>query len=292
MDDLIRQLEATGEYRVLRRLAPRASYGAPDGSPVRRAVAIDVETTGLDAASEAIIELAMVPFDYAQASGVIVAVHPALVWLEDPGRPVPPDVTALTGITDAMVRGRRIDDAAATAALEAASLVLAHNAAFDRPFVDRRLAASQERAWACTMQEVPWKAHGVGSSALEHILMKHCGKFFDGHRADADCLAMLEALATPFADGSLPMHHLLASARQKTSVIRAVNSPIETKDLLKARRYRWDPGTNGGTKAWFREVTEAEREAEFAWLREHVYGGRDGWREEVRTARTRYRAAT
>jgi DNA polymerase-3 subunit epsilon len=58
-----------------------------------------------------------------------------VAYLGKPGRPIPPEVTALTGITDAAVRGRRIDDARVAALAASASLVVAHNAAFDRPFL-------------------------------------------------------------------------------------------------------------------------------------------------------------
>ena len=80
---------------------------------------------------------------------------------------------------------------AANRELEAASLIVAHNAAFDRPFVDRRLPVSRGKAWGCSLREVPWRGAGYASSALEFLLIKKSRLFFDGHRADADCHALL-----------------------------------------------------------------------------------------------------
>ena len=97
------ELEASGNYRVLRRFQPLAHYGAPDASASSRGVLIDVETTGLDRQHDSVIELAVLPFDYARASGRVGRVHDCLVYREDPGRPIPPDVVRLTGITDAQV---------------------------------------------------------------------------------------------------------------------------------------------------------------------------------------------
>jgi DNA polymerase-3 subunit epsilon len=57
-------LEASGEYKVLRKLTPRTTILPPDGSPTRRGLFVDVETTGLDATRDEIIEVAMVPFTY------------------------------------------------------------------------------------------------------------------------------------------------------------------------------------------------------------------------------------
>jgi len=60
-------------------------------------VAIDLETTGLDAQKDAIIEIAAVRF-----SGTRIEAE----WttLINPGRPIPPLITQLTGITNDMVR--------------------------------------------------------------------------------------------------------------------------------------------------------------------------------------------
>jgi hypothetical protein len=46
-------------------------------------------------------------------------------------------VTALTGITDEMVAGQRIDEAVVSAFVKDAVIVIAHNAGFDRKFAER-----------------------------------------------------------------------------------------------------------------------------------------------------------
>ena len=287
-DAVIRDLEATGDYRVLRRLVPQPSYGAPDDSPRRRALILDTETTGLDPRTDRIIELALLPFEYSSGSGAITDIGAPVTFLEDPGRPIPPEVVDLTGITDAMVAGQRIDDAAANRELEAASLIVAHNAAFDRPFVDRRLPVSRGKAWGCSLREVPWRGAGYASSALEFLLIKKSRLFFDGHRAEADCHALLHLLGTPFEDGISPLRHLLDSARQPTIRLWATGAPFEQKDALKGRRYRWSNGEDGRPKAWFREVRATELDGETAWLKATVYGGREAWKVEKLTAKERY----
>jgi DNA polymerase-3 subunit epsilon len=289
LEDLARQLEASGGYRVLRRFAPQRRYAEPDGQPQRTAVALDVETTGLDPRADAIIQLAVVAVAYSAETGAIFEVGEPLTSFEDPGRPLPADIVALTGITDADVAGRRIDDQAVEALVRSGGLVLAHNAAFDRPFLERRLPFFQGMPWGCSVADIPWRNLGYASSAQECLLMEHCGVFYDAHRADTDALAMVHLLATPLDSGEFPLKLLLQSARRKTIRIWAVGAPFDAKDALKARRYRWNPGEDGRPKAWWRDVREDEQAAEERWLSETVYGGATGrWKVEVIDARRRY----
>jgi DNA polymerase III subunit epsilon len=81
-------LQSSGRYRILRRLEPPSVYHAQDGTPTRRAVFIDLETTGLDPARDEIIEIGMVPFDFS-SDGRIFSVHEAFSRFSDPGRPIP-----------------------------------------------------------------------------------------------------------------------------------------------------------------------------------------------------------
>jgi DNA polymerase-3 subunit epsilon len=288
LDALATQLDKSPDFRVLRRFVPPSRYHEGDGSATAKGVVVDVETTGLDTARDRIIEFCGVPFEFEKESGRILTVGEAVSFLEDPGRPIPAEVTRLTGITDAMVAGKAIEEAAVSGMLADAGLVIAHNAGFDRPFVDRRLAAFKGKAWACSQREVPWKALGVSSGALEFLLMKRCGLFFDGHRADADCHAVLRLLQEPFDDDTLPMRTLLESARTPSFMVWALSSPFDKKDLLKQRRYRWSGGEGGRPKAWYTTVAEAAVADEQGWLSREIYGGGTGWKVERMDARTRY----
>lgn len=285
---MARVLTATGHYRVLRRFRPRAGYAEPDGTAIKTALFVDVETTGLDTTADRVIEFAAVPFTYDPRTGRVCDVHPAYVALEDPGRAIPQDVARLTGITDAMVAGRRIDDARVGALLAGASLVLAHNAAFDRKFCERRFPAFAAVPWACTHAEVPWAAYGCRGTKLDYLLLDRCGEFFDGHRAADDCHAAIHVLATPFPCGTAPFRLLLDAARRSTVRVWAPNTPYALRDALYARRYRWHPGDARRAKAWYRDGPSEEARAECAWLSAAAYGGRRGWTLERLTARERY----
>lgn len=276
-DDLERMAEAlrvSGRFQVLKRIERRACYNSPGGVSLRSALYVDVETTGLNAERDAIIQYSGVIFEYSPETGKVYNLGESTMFFEDPGRPIPPEVTAKTGITNEMVAGQRIDDARLTETVKPVSLVIAHNAAFDRPFLERRLPVFCEKYWACSQTDVPWPDEGFDSAKLEYLLFKHCRAFYQAHRADEDCYAGIHLLATPLPSGELPLRVLLQSARRTTIRIWAVESPFEAKDVLKARRYTWNAGTDGRPKAWYIEVSEERVDQECAWLRERVYGGR------------------
>jgi DNA polymerase III subunit epsilon len=266
-------LEATGKYWILRRLEPRAVYDAPDGSVIHCGVFLDVETTGVDPATDEIVELAMVPFDFA-SDGRIFAVHEPFGRLRDPERPIPPDVVALTGITDEMVAGQSIDPAEVEAFLGngAVVLVVAHHAGFDRAFAERFCGAFARLPWACSWREIPWTDEGFANGTKLANLAAGCGFFHVGHRAVDDCRAGVELLSRRLPrSGRRAFDVLLESARTPQWRIRAVGAPFELREVLKARGYRWDPGENGRPRAWFVDVSGDALEAERDFLRKEIY---------------------
>jgi DNA polymerase-3 subunit epsilon len=274
LERLAALLESSGRYRILRRLEPRAGYHAPDGSSVRRGIYIDVETTGLDPANDEIIELAMVPFDFS-SDGRIFSVHASFSRFRDPGRPIPAEVVAITGITDEMVAGASIDTAEIERFLGQAQAVvaIAHNARFDRRFAERFCGAFARLAWACSWQEIPWVDEGFTDGTKLSNLANACGFFHDGHRAVDDCLAGVELLSRVLPRcGRRALDLLLESAREPRWRIRAVGAPFELRESLKRRGYRWDPGEDGGTRAWFVDVAGDALEAERNFLCREIYG--------------------
>jgi DNA polymerase-3 subunit epsilon len=96
-----------------------------------------------------------------------------------------PEITKITGITDEMVAGHRIDDRAVNDVPGRVVLVIAHNADFDRPFLKKRLPAFATKHWACSRFDIDWKAENIRSSALE-FLAYSLGFFPDGHQAASD----------------------------------------------------------------------------------------------------------
>lgn len=270
LEEMAKALESSRDYRVLRRLVPRSTIHPPDGSSTRLGLFLDVETTGLDHTKDELIELAMVPFSYG-LDGRIFEVFPAYQQFQQPSKSIPTEIVELTGITDQMVAGHKIEVERVREVAAAAALVVAHHAAFDRPWAERLCDVFTTKPWACSMSEVDWRAEGYEGSRLTY-LAAGAGFFYDGHRAVHDCAAAIELLARPLPKSGVPAFaRLLECARRPTWRIWAEHSPFDLKDVLKARGYRWNDGTNGKPKAWFVDVDDAGHEAEAVFLKAEIY---------------------
>lgn len=277
------------DIRSLRRIAVSVGEtgdGDPRAAP-RVAVAVDIETTGLDE-DDKVIELAMRRFRY-DAEGRIVEIGRAWSWREDPGEALPVEVIRLTGITDQDLVGRRIDDGIATSILAGADLVIAHNAAFDRPRVEARLASLPPLRWACSCTEIDWQDAGFEGRSLGWLCAQ-AGFFFDAHRAEADVDAVITMLRHERTDGRTLMWELDDNAARDSHMIEAVGAAYGVKDMLRRRGYRWNPAA----QVWWREVADRDLVAEEFWLAAEVYasgrGSRgSGPRLTSRTAYERHR---
>ena len=269
-DMIVRVLEDAGDYRVLRRLTAFSDAelaGRTASADTTIGCVVDVETTGLDHTRSAIIELAVQRFRF-DAQGRICQVGVPRSWREDPCHPLDEKITALTGLTDADLAGQRIDDAMALQLFGSAEVIIAHNAAFDRPFLEARLPALKGLPWACSCRGVDWAAAGFEGASLSQLLMQ-CGWFYEAHRAETDILALLRLLDHLLPTRRYVLDELIGKARESTFRVNAVGAPFAVKDVLKDRGYRWD----GGNRYWTREVAPDEVGYESEWLEVYAYGG-------------------
>ena len=263
-------LSRSPDYRILRRLVPRPASPPTIGQDCRTGILLDTETTGLDHAKDEIIELGMVKFDYTP-EGRIVCVRDTFSAFNEPSAPITAEVTALTGITNEVVAGQKFDDAAVTAFAESGVITIAHNSSFDRRFVERYWPVFEQKAWACSMSEIDWRKHGFAGAQLGYLL-NGAGFFHQAHRAVDDCHALLEVLASELPTaGSTALALLLETARKPTMRVWAEQTAFELKDSLKRRGYRWNDGSDGRPKSWFRDVDETALDDEIAFLRTEIY---------------------
>jgi len=271
LEEMAQRLEASGDYRVLRRIKRRETATPIQDGDSKVGIVLDVETTGLDIRKSEVVELAMVPFSFSK-DGLILSVGEGLSQLNQPSEPIRREITELTGISDETVAGKKLNVTEIELLAATASIIVAHNAQFDRPFAERVSPLFKEKPWACSMRGVPWRDEGIEGRRLGDLLSRF-GMFFDGHRAEEDCLATIELLEVVLPkSGKTGLQALLEKARVPTYLISVVGAPFEKKDVLKARGYRWNVSGSNISRAWSIEVLEDEIEPELAFLEKAIMG--------------------
>lgn len=125
-------------------------------------VFFDTETSGLEAATSQIIELAAIRYERIPVCGALVEASACDLFVKLPeGQRLPEEIVRLTGITDAMLETEGVSEAAAAETFasliegdKGPVLLVAHNAQFDLLFVREMLRRNPVRGYTCTGEEL------------------------------------------------------------------------------------------------------------------------------------------
>lgn len=170
-------------------------------------VAVDVETTGLDPAGDAIIEIAAIAF----RGDEIVEEWSSLV---DPGRDIPPFITQLTGITQAMLKKAPSLQTLRSQVrrLLGERVVVGHNVAFDMGFLEAAgLGLGQHRLDTITLASILLPAAGRYSlDALSQYLQLPNPRGYQDHRALGDARRTVDLFLALYQRAAALDFHLLS----------------------------------------------------------------------------------
>jgi DNA polymerase-3 subunit epsilon len=226
----------------------------PDANGTFIAAALDTETSGLSSDTDHIIEVGVRLFRFELPTGRIVEKLESHSSLQDPGFPISLEIQSVTGITPSMLVGQKIDWDQVDAMLARADVILAHNAQFDRGFVDRKSQVSPSKVWGCSAWQVDWRAKGFKNARLQDL----CGALgivYQAHRAMSDVEAMVQLLGMEDVFTAKPyLLEILTSARQEMSYLWVEGKTYDQRDLLKAQGFRW----NAARKFWGKLVPVAD----------------------------------
>jgi len=232
--------------------------------PTKLLMVVDVETTGTDPCTDTMIEFAAAEVLFT-SDGRIVEHIGTESWLQDPKRPIPVDVTNLTGITNEMVEGHDIPNTRVMEMFQRADLVVSHNAAFDWRFCYNEWSdVVNHTLWGCSLQQIGWSDMGF-PSARQEVLARYHGFFYDAHRATVDVEALVRLLQMrPSPDRPRYLAQLTQYLAEPRHRVLATGTPFAAKDELKGRQYRWD----ADSKVWWTTRSQNELDDELAWLKD------------------------
>jgi len=276
-DQRWRSISADGQTVTLKRFDGKIhvpAFATPEwlrqhSAELAEGAALDVETTGLSHDRSEVIEVGIRRFRFHRETGAIVEIGEGFVALQEPSAPLSHEIQDLTGITPEILRGQSIDWDRVNAILEPCEIIVAHNARFDRPFIDQKTKISSSKLWGCSYAHVDWAEKGYPVSKLE-ILAAYHGFFYGAHRALEDADVLTHLLNQPDAASGGPYFgELWRSARKPFIEILGFGAPFESKDLLKVRGYRWD----NIQRVWKKTLCVEERSEEVQWLETSVYAG-------------------
>ncbi|MFX4300055.1 3'-5' exonuclease [Pseudosulfitobacter pseudonitzschiae] len=261
-------------------------------SNAREGIILDVESTGLDTKKDEITELAMLRFTYDEQG--IISLGDLYDEFNEPSIPIPEEVVQLTGITDEMVKGHKIDPREVSVFIADAGVVLAHNANFDRKMVEANLkgVGFEGKDWHCTAMQIDWIMRGKSGRSLEVLALSE-GLVYGSHRADADIIATAFVLNSTDRNGISAFAEMLEKGSTPSIMVIAKDTPFQFSkaspmfdpanpkapcgDVLKKRGYRWSPDGSdifdAASKGWHTEIfgDEESKKSEADFLRD-FYG--------------------
>lgn len=208
---------------------------------MRRVLILDTETTGIDPATEACIEVACVVFDVALASPIVsfasLINHDSNAMEKVNG--IPAELLAVSPPPE--IVWPRVEAMARTC-----DAILAHSAVFDRGFVSDELRDS--KPWICTKDDLGWPKQTKPGQSLVALALAHGLGVASAHRALADCDLLSRLLSRIAADG-VDLAAFLARGLRPKATFQAIVS-FADKDKAKDAGFAWEPES----KRWLRTL--------------------------------------
>ena len=245
---------------------------------------LDLETTGLQKDCK-IIEFAGKITAIDKNSGELLGIVDEYESFNDPEEARDPVITRITGLTDDTIAGHSIDWEAVSRILNSADIIIAHNAFFDRGVMDRHLPLSQDKVWACSVNDINWTERGFSARGQEILCIWH-GFYYDSHRAMFDVDALIHLITHDIEGSDNAVLELLVNAAMPIYKIAAIGSPFHTKDLLRLRKYRWDPEN----KYWWKNISLDEIDIEKEWMADTIYNGHFQGKEDEISITDKYKS--
>ncbi|SFM02052.1 exonuclease domain-containing protein [Salibacterium qingdaonense] len=199
--------------RTIRRMPGSAGYTLSEpsssGNRTVKAAVVDVETTGMSKSSDEIVEIGVMLCRVDEQTGEIVEVLEEVNNLHEPSFPIPPGVIKVHGIRDRDVAGKEMDRPRLRRLFAETDVLIAHNASFDRGFVQKYFPETGGMTWRCSVKNVAWKEYGFPTKKLLDLCQRHSITDSQNHRALDDVKLTVRLLQQQNPEGEYYMKELL-----------------------------------------------------------------------------------
>ena len=212
---------------------------------MNRLLIVDCETTGLDPATDRLIEVGAVLFDVGDRA-VLSQVSTLLPVRENPVERINRIAARTAQGTPAAVI-EQAKELVRTLAVHADAYV-AHNVAFDSKW----LPELSDKRWICTMEDVKWPRARKGHPSVVSLALDYGVPVWAAHRALTDCTYLTQVMERE------PALEMLLAAALEPRQHYVAEVPYDQRQLCKDAGFVWDRQV---PKAWSKKLSATEAAA-------------------------------
>jgi len=218
---------------------------SPAHAPERLLI-LDTETTGLSPEQHQCIEVGAVLFSVPDRS-VLSQVSFLLPCQSNAAEAVNGIAPALTQRMQPWQAGL----ACFEAMVEAADLLLAHNASFDKQWFGLGSLPALNKPWLCSMEDIRWPQERQlrSTPSVRDLALAYGVPVWAAHRALTDCIYLAQVF-----ERCADLEDLLVQAMEPRRLYRARLS-YEERHKAREAGFRWNQPVSG---AWSRRLSERE----------------------------------
>lgn len=210
---------------------------------------VDTETTGLDPDRDECLEVGVILFDV--PSRQVLAQQSFLLPVEaNAAEPINRIPAAATSLPQPWQAGLVY----LQALIDAADVLVAHNAAFDRQWFGRSQLPSISKPWLCSMEDIRWPEQRQlrARPSVRDLALAYEIPVWAAHRALTDCIYLAEVFRR-----CEDLEQRLAHGLEPRVLFKAQLS-YDQRHLAREAGFRWNDPVPG---AWTRRLSAREADA-------------------------------
>ncbi len=228
---------------------PERPGSAPLPRCPERLLILDTETTGLSPEHDHCIEVGAVLF-HVPRRAVLSQISFLLPCPSNPAE----SVNGIPAEVSRLEQPWRESLACFRSLVQAAEVVVAHNAAFDRPWFGRGPLPPIERPWLCSMEEIRWPAgrNLRPTPSVRDLALAYGVPVWAAHRALTDCIYLAQVF-----ERCDDLEERVVAGLEPRRLYRAQLS-YDERHRAKEAGFRWNDPV---PRAWTRRLSEREAAA-------------------------------